>query len=220
MKIVFEKVTKNYGVINALNEVSFTVNKGDFVLLVGPSGAGKSTILKLILNQIKPTSGHVTIDDLNITHAKKKEIEKIRRNIGIIFQDYQLITDKTIEENIYLALDIINYPKEKMFQKTDEVLEKVGLTSRRFLFPSQVSTGELQRAALARALSIQPSLILADEPTGNVDAENTWNLIKLLQKINKEGTTIIMTTHDPDIIQSLGKEVIYLKNGSIVKNSK
>jgi cell division transport system ATP-binding protein len=220
MKIVFEQVSKNYGVINALSDINFTVDKGDFILLVGPSGAGKSTILKLILNQIKPTSGHVIIDDLNITHAKKKEIEKIRKNIGIIFQDYQLIADKTIEENIHLALDIISYPKEKMYQKTDEVLEKVGLTSRRFLFPSQVSTGELQRAALARALSIQPSLILADEPTGNVDAENTWNLIKLLQKINKEGTTIIMTTHDPDIIESLGKEVIYLKNGSIVKNSK
>jgi len=220
MKIVFDKVTKNYGVINALNDVSFTVNKGDFILLVGPSGAGKSTILKLILSQIKPTSGHITINDLNITHAKKKEIEKIRRNIGIIFQDYQLIADKTIEENIYLALDIINFPKEKILQKTDEVLEKVGLTSRRFLFPSQVSAGELQRAALARALSIQPSLILADEPTGNVDAENTWNLIKLLQKINKEGTTVILTTHDPDIIESLGKDVIFLKNGSIVKNSK
>jgi cell division transport system ATP-binding protein len=216
MKVVFDNITKNFGNISVLKSVNFTVEKGDFVLLIGPSGAGKSTILKLMLNQIKPTSGQVFMDEQDISILKKKQIESLRRRIGIIFQDYQLIFDKTVEENLALALDIVSFPKEKINTRVAEVLEKVDLSDRRNLFPAQLSSGELQRAALARALSVDPSLILADEPTGNVDAENTWNLIKLLKKINKEGTTIIMTTHDPDIIESLGKRVIKINKGEII----
>jgi len=216
MKIVFDHVSKNFGSITALNDISFELEKGEFALLVGPSGAGKSTIIKLILSQYKPTTGSILIDDVDITHLKKKDIEHIRKKIGIVFQDYQLIFDKTIEENIALALDIVDYPKDQVNAKIDQVLEKVGLTDRKTLFPNQLSGGELQRAALARALSVDPLLILADEPTGNVDEENTWNLVKLLKQINKEGTTILMTTHDPDIIKSLGKRVIKIKSGAII----
>lgn len=218
MKIVFDHVNKNFGVINVLNDVSFEIKSGEFVFLVGPSGAGKSTIIKLILNQITPASGDIFIGDVNLSKGTKQDIEDIRKKIGIIFQDYQLLFDKSIEENIALALDIVDYPKNKVQSKIDEVLKKVNLNNRRFLFPSQLSGGELQRAALARALAIDPKIILADEPTGNLDVENSWNLIKLLKDINENNkTTILMTTHNMDIIESLNKKIICLKNGGIDK---
>lgn len=218
MKIVFDHVNKSFGVINVLNDVSFEIKSGEFVFLVGPSGAGKSTIIKLILSQIVPTSGDVFIGDVNLAKGTKQDIDNIRKKIGIIFQDYQLLFDKSIEENIALALDIVDYPKNKIQSRIDEVLKKVGLGNRRFLFPVQLSGGELQRAALARALAIEPKIILADEPTGNLDVENSWNLIKLLKDINENSkTTILMTTHNTDIIDSLNKRIICLKNGGIDK---
>lgn len=221
MKIVFDQVNKNFGIISALKDVSFTINEGEFVFLIGPSGAGKSTLLKLLLNQIKASSGDIFIGDTNLTTASKNKIEEIRKKIGVIFQDYQLITDRSVEENIALNLDIISYPSEKIPARIEDVLKKVNLSSRRFLFPAQLSGGELQRAALARALAIEPKIILADEPTGNLDPENSWNLIKLLKDINETlNTTIIMTTHNFDIIESLNKRVIQIKNGMIVKENK
>jgi len=220
MKIVFDKVDKNFGLINALKDISFAIDQGEFVFVVGPSGAGKSTILKLILNQVKPSSGQITIDDVNITLGKKDEIDQNRRQMGVIFQDYQLIMDKSVEENIALNLDIISYPKDKISAKIDEVIKQVGLNSRRYFFPSQLSGGELQRAALARALAIEPKIILADEPTGNLDIENSWNLVKLLKDINeKSHTTIIMTTHNQEIVDSLNKRQIEIKDGQIVKDT-
>lgn len=220
MKIVFDKVNKNFGLISSLTDVSFTINQGEFVFIVGPSGAGKSTILKLILNQIKPSSGQITIDDIDLTLGKKDAIDYTRRQIGVIFQDYQLITDKSVEENIILNLDIVSFPKNKIPSKIDEVIKQVNLNSRRFLFPSQLSGGELQRAALARALAIEPKIILADEPTGNLDVENSWNLVKLLKDINqKNNTTIIMTTHNQEIVESLGKRIIEIKEGRVISDS-
>jgi len=216
MKVTFNNVSKNFGIISALKDINFNVNKGEFIFIVGPSGAGKSTLLKLILGQIKPSSGSVTIDDIDLGQAKKNQIDKIRRKIGVIFQDYQLIADKSVEENISLALDIVNYPIQERQSRIDEVIKKVNLSSRRFLFPSQLSGGEMQRAALARALAIKPGLILADEPTGNLDIENSWNLIKLLKDINEQyNTSVIMTTHNLDIIDSLDKKVIKLRNGEM-----
>ncbi|HEX8923336.1 MAG TPA: ATP-binding cassette domain-containing protein [Patescibacteria group bacterium] len=218
MKLKFDHVSKNYGLISALNDISLDIKTGEFVFIVGPSGAGKSTLIKLILNQIKPTSGTILLGDTDVTKSTKREIDQTRRKIGVIFQDYQLIPDKTIEENIALALDIVSYPKDKISNKVDEVIKKVNLGSRRFLFPSQLSGGEMQRAALARALAVEPQIILADEPTGNLDIENTWNLIKLLKTINDQShTTIIMTTHNLDIIDSLKKRTIFLRNGSVEK---
>jgi len=214
MKLSFQNVSKSYGIVDALKDISFEINPGDFLFIVGPSGAGKSTILKLILNQIKPTSGSIVIDDQDLATAKRNYIDTVRRKIGVVFQDYQLITDKNIEENIALALDIINYPQEKIAARIDEVIKQVNLDSRRFLFPSQLSGGEMQRASLARALAVEPELILADEPTGNLDPENAWNLVKLLKDISKDSkTSIIMTTHNHEIVDALAKSVLKLKAG-------
>jgi len=212
MEIIFDKVTKNYGPINVFRDLELKIDPGDFVFITGPSGSGKSTLVKLILNQIKPSSGDILINGKALNHLKNKnEIDKIRRKIGVVFQDYQLINDLTIEENIALNLDIIGYPAVKTPSRIDEVVKMVKLQHRHFLFPSQLSGGELQRACLARALSIEPEVILADEPTGNLDPANAWNLIKILQNINEKfKTTIIMTTHNMDFVESLDKKVIKL----------
>ncbi|MFA6007153.1 MAG: ATP-binding cassette domain-containing protein [Candidatus Shapirobacteria bacterium] len=212
MEIIFDKVTKNYGPINVFQDLDLTISPGDFIFVTGASGTGKSTLIKLILNQIKPSSGDVMIDGQAVNHLKNKnEIDKIRRKIGVIFQDFQLINDLTIEENIALALDIVNYPAAKIPSRINEVIKLVKLQHRHFLFPSQLSGGELQRACLARALSIEPEIILADEPTGNLDPANAWNLIKIFQEINEKfKTTILMTTHNMDFVDSLNKKVIKL----------
>ena len=217
MKIVFDQVDKKFGIVYALKDISFEIDQGEFVFLVGNSGAGKSTLLKLILNQLKPSSGKILLGEVDLSLGNKDNVNNTRRKIGVVFQDYQLISDKTIEENIALILDIVNYPKEKIQSQIDQVIKEVNLGTRRFLFPSQLAGGELQRAALARALAIEPEVILADEPTGNLDPENSWNLVKLLKEINqKNNTTIIMTTHNNDIVESMGKRVIKLKEGEIV----
>jgi len=209
MEIKFDKVTKNYGPISAIRELSFTIDQGDFVFITGPSGSGKSTIVKLILNQIRPSSGQILVN--GISPKTQPEIDENRRKIGVIFQDFQMINDLTIEENIALNLDIVNYPSDLIPLAIDTALKKMKLQNRRFLFPSQLSGGELQRACLARAISISPQLILADEPTGNLDPINAWNLVKFLKQENeKRGTTIIMTTHHLDIVKSLNKKVIKL----------
>jgi len=217
MKITFDQVNKKFGIIYAIKDVSFEIDQGEFVFITGNSGAGKSTLLKLILNQLKPTSGKILLGEVDLSLDNKEETNQIRRKIGVVFQDYQLIMDKTIEENIALILDIVNYPKEKIQSRIDKVIKEVNLSTRRFLFPSQLAGGELQRAALARALAIKPEVILADEPTGNLDSENAWNLVNLLKEINeKNNTTIIMTTHNNDIVDSMNKRIIKLKEGEIV----
>lgn len=220
MKIVLKDISKSFGIINALQGVNLTINQGDFAFLVGPSGAGKSSLLKLILQEIKPTSGDILFDDLSFRQLSTKQVELTRRKIGVIFQDYQLIFDKNIEENVSLALDIIGTPSSEIPQRVNEVIEKVGLSNRRFLFPSQLSGGEMQRAALARALAVKPEVILADEPTGNLDAQNAWNLMKLLLDINAEGTTVLMTTHNLDIVESLSNKTIFtIQNGQLTVNN-
>lgn len=220
MEVVFKNVTKHFGVINAINDINFEISSGEFAFLIGPSGAGKSTIIKMILNQYQPTSGEIFIGGELLNSRNKPLVDKIRRQIGVIFQDYQLIPDKTVEENIALALDINGYDPSRIPQKVDQVINQVFLGSRRHLFPSQLSGGELQRTALARALSIDPKIILADEPTGNLDAENSWNLIKLIKEINEQsGTTIIMTTHNLDIIESLNKRIITISGGAVIADS-
>jgi len=217
MQVTFDKVCKNYSLVNALKDITLDIPSGDFVFLVGPSGAGKTSLIKLILGQIKPSSGSLLIDNVQL-NQKHPPSDRIRKKIGVIFQDYQLIPDKTVEENIALALDIVSFPKDRVQRQLDDVIKKANLGNRRFLFPSQLSGGELQRTSLARAIAVEPRLILADEPTGNLDPENSWNLIKLLKDVNQnQGTTIIMTTHNLDIVESMGKKIIYLKNGEIEK---
>lgn len=216
MNVNFKHVSKSFGVINAIKDIDFEINSGEFIFMVGPSGAGKSTIIKLILNQYQPSSGEVLIEGCHLATSNKKTIDQIRRKIGVIFQDYQLIPDKTVEENIALALDINNISRNLITERIEKVIDQVNLNTRRHLFPAQLSGGEMQRTALARALAIEPKIILADEPTGNLDSENTWNLIKLIKNINEQnGTTIIMTTHNLDIVQSLNKRIISVKNGIV-----
>lgn len=220
MNVLFKDVSKHFGSIKALENLNFEVKTGDFVFIVGSSGAGKSTLLKMILSQYRPSTGEIYIDGHLLNFKNKHLIDKLRQNIGVIFQDYQLIADKTVEENIALALDINGFPGKEIPQRVDKAIDQVFLQSRRHLFPAQLSGGELQRAALARALAIDPKLILADEPTGNLDPENSWNLIKLLKEINEtKGTTIIMTTHNFDIVESLNKRKITMKNGTIVNDT-
>lgn len=220
MRLTLTHVTKKFGIITAIDDINLQIDSGEFVFICGPSGAGKSTLIKLVLAQMKPTSGQILLGDTDITSATKKEIEYTRRRIGIIFQDYQLIPDRTIEENIHLALDIVSYPSKEVISQVSRVLEQVGLASRRSLFPSQLSGGELQRASLARALAVNPKIILADEPTGNLDVDNSWRLLKLLNDVNRQQkTTIIMTTHNTDILQSLKRRTIHLREGRIINDS-
>jgi len=216
MDIAFKSVTKNYGLITALKNITFKVNKGDFILLTGPSGSGKTTIFKIILGEIKPSQGNVIINKTDINSIKKRQMEEIRKKIGVIFQDYQLVFDKTVEENISLALDIIQDDRQNRLSKIEKVLKTVGLLGRRYLFPSQLSGGELQRTALARALAIDPEMILADEPMGNLDEINSLKLIELFKQINSENnTTIIMATHNPYFINKLDYPKIEIDFGEI-----
>lgn len=215
MRIVFQEVTKTYASHPVLSDVNFIVENGEFVVLVGPSGVGKTTILKLILHQIRPNYGKIFIDDTNLSQAPSGFLDKFRRNIGVVFQDYQLIGTKTLSENIILALDINNISPDQYQSRLQAVLSRTGLLNKANNFPSQLSGGELQRASLARALAIGPKLLLADEPTGNLDPENAQNLVEILKEINQSGTTIIMTTHNMDIVSMLKTRVMVLQNGSL-----
>lgn len=224
MKIVFENVSKSFGSVQALKDVSFKVKPGEFAFLTGISGSGKSTAFKIITGQLVPDEGRVVVGDWvvfeNGEKLAPKELLNLRRKVGLIYQDFQLIEEYTVEENVALALDILCIRGRDCSVQIDKVLKKVGLLSRAKAFPRQLSGGELQRLSLARALSMKPEILLADEPTGNLDPETSWQLISLLDKINKEGTTVIMATHNFDIVNSFKKRVIKLNKGELVKDQK
>jgi len=224
MKIIFEKVSKSFGSVQALKDVSFKVNPGEFVFLTGISGSGKSTAFKIITGQLTPDEGKVMVGDWVVFEDGKrlitKELLNLRRKVGLIYQDFQLIEEYTVEENVALALDILCIKGKDCSARVDKALKKVGLLTRARAFPRQLSGGELQRLSLARALSMKPKILLADEPTGNLDPETSWQLISLLDKINKEGTTVVMATHNFDIVNSFKKRVIKLKEGKVVKDQK
>ncbi|PIU03769.1 cell division ATP-binding protein FtsE [Candidatus Shapirobacteria bacterium CG08_land_8_20_14_0_20_39_18] len=211
--IKFEKVTKKFGEITALEEVSFAVAPGDFVFLTGPSGAGKSTIIKLILHEYLPTSGTIQVDGINVEKMKSKEIMDLRRKVGVVFQDFKLLTDRTLLENVILPLEVFGNNSKTIGDKVKEVLELVGLSDRGSLFPAQLAGGELQRVCIARAMIGNPKILLADEPTGNLDMGTAWQIIKTLKKINKLGTTVLMATHNVEIVKSLKERVIALDKG-------
>ncbi|MDZ4210010.1 MAG: cell division ATP-binding protein FtsE [Candidatus Curtissbacteria bacterium] len=213
----FEKVTKKFGNICALEEISFDVQGGEFVFLTGPSGAGKTTITKLILRELLPTSGHVKIDDTEVSRISNGKIPQFRRKIGVVFQDFRLLFDRTVFENVALPLQVVNLKKDEIKKRVDEILELVGLQERAHLFPRQLAGGELQRVCLALAIINRPEIVLADEPTGNLDPATSWQIVKLLKKINKMGTTILMSTHNVDIVNSLKERVIKLEKGKLIK---
>jgi len=218
MKIEFDKVTKKFGTVVALDDVSFEIKKGEFVFITGKSGAGKSTIVSLIMGEQKADSGDVWVDGILMNKAKFKDIIKIRRKMGVIYQDFRLLKNKTVKENILIALDIVGYKDESPAEQLDRVLKKVGLEGREDFFPSQLSGGELQKVCLARALIVDPKVLIADEPTGNLDPENSWQLMKLLAKINQDGKTVIMATHNFDIVNSMGKRVIKLDKAKLISD--
>ncbi|MBI4157673.1 cell division ATP-binding protein FtsE [Candidatus Woesebacteria bacterium] len=215
--VEFKKVTKKFGSIVALQEISFEIEKGDFVFITGPSGAGKSTILKLILAELTPTSGEILIDGINVGRLEASHMPKYRQKIGVVFQDFRVLTERTVKENVEIALAVIGINQGEWDARVKQVLKLAGLDKRANHFPSQLSGGELQRVSLARALVVNPVLILADEPTGNLDWETADAIMDLFEKINKEGKTIIMATHNKEIVGKLKKREIKLKEGKVVK---
>lgn len=215
--ISFKNVTKSYGSVVALDDISFEIKKGEFVFITGPSGAGKTTILKLILGEIIPNKGEVKVDGINILNLNEKNIPSYRQKIGMIFQDFKVLSERTVFENIAVALAVIGLPENEWEERGKHVLKLVGLEKQSDHFPSQLSGGELQRVSLARALSVNPKIILADEPTGNLDWETSDNLMDLLEKVQTEGKTIIMATHNMEIVKKYKKRIIHLEGARIIE---
>jgi cell division transport system ATP-binding protein len=215
--ISVKKVTKTFGKVTALKDVSFEVEKGEFLFIVGPTGSGKTTILRLILRDLLPDSGKIFFNGKDIIKMPKKEVPALRQQIGVVFQDFKVLPERTLRENVEVALAVKGVEKDLWQAKVDDVLKMVGLNERSEFFPAQLSGGELQRVSLARALVIDPKLILADEPTGNLDWDTAYELMELLEKINQKGKTIIMATHHQLIVDKLKKRTIRLKNGKVVK---
>lgn len=217
--IKFSGVSKKYkNNIIAVSNISFTIDNGEFVFLVGSSGAGKSTILKLLLREEIPTTGNIYIDKKDITLLKRKEVPYLRRTIGVVFQDFRLLPNKTVYENIAFAMKIVEAEPREIRKRVPMVLSLVGLSDRADSYPQQLSGGEQQRASLARAIVNEPSILVADEPTGNLDPDTTWDIIKLISEINKRGTTVVMATHAKDIVDIMKKRVIEIDKGNIVRD--
>lgn len=209
--INFKDVSKSYGSVVALRNISFGVKKGEFVFITGSSGVGKTTILRLILGEVLPTKGEIKVDNLNLANLTEKNLPSYRQKIGVIFQDFKVLSDRTVFENVSVALAVIGLPESEWEERVKHVLNLVGLGHQINFFPSQLSGGELQRVSLARALAVNPKILLADEPTGNLDWETSDNLMKLFEKINKEGKTIIMATHNMEIVNKYKKRVIHVE---------
>ena len=218
--IKFDKVTKKFGEIVALEGASFEINPGEFVFITGPSGAGKTTIVKLILREYLPTTGKIKVGEYDLMEMKKKDVPKLRRNIGVVFQDFKLLRDRTVWENVALALRVLGKDEKKIAKEIPKILKLVGLEERAHLFPAQLAGGELQRAGLARAVIGQPDIVIADEPTGNLDLATAWQIIRLLQKVNKIGKTVIMATHNFEIVNSMKERVIELDKGKLISDKK
>jgi cell division transport system ATP-binding protein len=219
--LFFDKVSKKYdNNITALEDIHFTIDKGEFSFLVGPSGAGKTTLLRLLIREEFPTSGNIFFDDIEIPTLPRKLLPAYRQKLGVVFQDMKLLSSKTLEENISFALEILGKDRKEIKETTKYLLELVKLQDRRHLFPRQLSGGEQQRAAIARALANSPDLLVADEPTGNLDPDNAMQLLNILKDINKTGTTVLVISHDRDIVNQMKTRVIRIIEGKIVSDTK
>ena len=218
--IYFNNVSKIYRDAIALDDVSFTVEAGEFVSIVGHSGAGKTTLTKMILAEENPSEGTVFFESIDVNRVKNKDLTNLRRRIGVVFQDYKLLSNKTAYENIAFAMEAVGKTEEEISSDVPHVLELVDLSDKMFHFPHQMSGGEQQRLAIARAIINQPELIIADEPTGNLDAINTYEIVQILKKINDLGTTVILTTHNRGVIDSIKKRVITMEKGKIIRDDK
>ncbi len=216
--IQFLNVTKRYGKSVVLDNVSFEIPKGDFVCIVGPSGAGKTTLIHALLGVEHLSDGDVKVGDFKVTRASASELQNYRRKVGVVFQDYKLLPRKTVFENIAFALEVCGYEKSTIQQKVVDAMQRTGLETLRNHYPRQLSGGEKQRVSIARALIHAPQILIADEPTGNLDEDNSRNIIDLLHKINADGATVILATHDKSIVNAIKKRVIKLEHGQIISD--
>lgn len=225
--IEFIDITKTYNdpkkkgnKIYALNEVCLTVKQGEFVCLVGPSGAGKSTLIKILICEEKPNSGRILVADRDISKLKRSQLPYYRRKIGVIFQDFKLLEHKTVYENIAFALEVCEVRQAIINDRVPKILEMVGLSERQNNYPDELSGGEKQRVAIARSLVHSPQIVVADEPTGNLDPKNTWEVLDILDKINRSGSIVLLATHDKEIVNKIKKRVITVKGGKIISDQK
>ncbi|MFN4181251.1 MAG: cell division ATP-binding protein FtsE [Candidatus Paceibacteria bacterium] len=219
--IYFNDVTKIYNKDSVgIQNVNLTISSGEFVSIVGHSGAGKTTLVKMILAEDSPTAGTVSFESLDVHKLKGEDLTKLRRRMGVVFQDFKLLSNKTAYENIAFAMEAVGKTNEEIASDVPHVLELVDLGSKIFHFPHQLSGGEKQRLAIARAIINQPELIIADEPTGNLDPVSTYDVIQILKKINDLGTTVILTTHNRAVVESIGKRVITMEKGKVVRDDK
>lgn len=217
--IIFSNVSKVYpNGSTALNNISFFIERGEFVFIVGPSGSGKSTLIKLLMHEEKATEGDVIINSVNVGALSQKEIPYLRRSMGVVFQDFRLLPNKTVYENVSFAMEIVGASKREIRRQVPNLLSLVGLAHKAKSYPSQLSGGEQQRVAFARALANNPAILVADEPTGNLNPKAAMEIMELLDNINKRGTTIIMATHAKDIVDSMKKRVIAIEDGVITRD--
>jgi len=203
---------------SALNNINIDIEKGEFVFLVGSSGAGKSTFIKMIFREVLPSKGTLIINGRNVVTMKEDEVPYLRRGLGIVFQDYRLLPDKNVYDNVAFAMQVIEAPRREMQKRVNSVLDLVGLRDKLKSLPSQLSGGEQQRVAIARAIVNSPMIVIADEPTGNLDPDTSWEIMKIFERINKSGTTIVMATHDKTIVDTMQKRVIAIEDGCIIRD--
>lgn len=217
--ILLENVNKSYTAgVPALNNVNLHINKGEFVFIVGDSGSGKSTLIKLLLRELLPTSGRIFVNGTDVIRLRRRHVPKFRRNLGVVFQDFRLLKDRNVYENVAFAQRIIQMPNREIRKNVPTILSTVGLAGKYKAKPKQLSGGEQQRVALARALVNKPAILLADEPTGNLDPKNSWEIMALLEKINNNGTTVLVVTHNREIVNAMHKRVVTMKKGIIVSD--
>ena len=215
-----EHVSKSYSAgIPALNDVNLEIEDGEFVFIVGDSGSGKSTLIKLLLKELEPTEGTITVNGKELKKIKKKQVPRYRRKVGVVFQDFRLLKDRNVYDNIAFAQKVIGESNIQIKKKVPKMLSMVGLAAKYKSYPKELSGGEQQRVAIARALINEPAILLADEPTGNLDNNNAWEIMKLLEEINEKGTTVIVVTHNLEIVKVMKKRVITVKKGVIVSDS-
>ncbi|MBD5540440.1 MAG: cell division ATP-binding protein FtsE [Lachnospiraceae bacterium] len=219
--ITLDHVSKSYSTgAPALNDVSVHIETGEFVFIVGDSGSGKSTLIKLLLRELLPTSGNIEVNGVNVGKLRHRQIPKFRRNIGVVFQDFRLLKDRNVYENVAFAQRVVQVPGKEIKKNVPSILSIVGLAGKYKARPKQLSGGEQQRVALARALVNNPPILLADEPTGNLDPKNSWEIMKLLEEINAKGTTVLVVTHNREIVNAMKKRVVTMNKGVIVSDQK
>ena len=218
--IKLEHVSKSYSAgIPALNDVSLNIEEGEFVFVVGDSGSGKSTLIKLLLKELEPTEGTITINGRKLNKIRRRQIPKFRRNIGVVFQDFRLLKDRNIYDNVAFAQKVIGESNRSIKKNVPKLLSMVGLAAKYRSYPRQLSGGEQQRVAIARALINKPKIVLADEPTGNLDANNAWEIMKLMEEINEQGTTVVVVTHNLEIVKAMNKRVITMQKGVVIDDT-